>query len=89
MGYICVLALYLPMSVLGFLAFGDGIKDNVLQNLSSTSGLTKCVEALISAHLLFSFIIVINPVSQQLEEWWDVPKGGFLNVLHLCNNSEI
>jgi amino acid permease len=67
--------MYLPVSILGFLAFGDDVKTNVLLNLSSSSGMTKCVAALIASHLLFSFVIVINPVSQQVEEWLNVPKG--------------
>lgn len=74
-GYLCVLALYVPVSTLGYFAFGDGVNSNILKNLSSSSVITKCVEAMIAAHLLFSFIIVINPVSQQLEEWFKVPVG--------------
>ena len=70
-----VLALYLPVSTLGYFAYGDAVKTNILSNLSSTSVVTKCVQALFSSHLLFSYIIVINPVSQQLEEWLKVPKG--------------
>ena len=75
MAYLGVLAMYLPVAILGFLAFGDDVQTNILLNLSSTSGITKCVAALIASHLLFSFIIVINPVSQLLEEWLNVPKG--------------
>ena len=70
-----ILLMYLPVSILGFVAFGDDVQTNVLMNLSSTSGVTKCVAALTASHLLFSFIIVLNPVSQQLEEWLNVPKG--------------
>lgn len=75
MGYSAVLALYLPVSFLGYLAYGEDVKTNILMNLSSTSAVTKCVSAMIALHLLFSFIIVINPVSQQLEEWLNIPKG--------------
>ena len=75
LAYIVVLLMYLPVSILGFVAFGDDVQTNVLMNLSSTSGVTKCVAALIASHLLFSFIIVLNPISQQLEEWLNVPKG--------------
>ena len=78
MAYLAVLAMYLPVSVMGFVAFGDDVQTNVLSNLSSTSGVTKCVAALIALHLLFSFVIVINPVSQQLEEWLNVSKGKLL-----------
>ena len=81
MAYLTVLAMYLPVSILGFLAFGDDVQTNILSNLSSTSGITKSVAALIAAHLLFSFIIVVNPVSQQLEEWLNVPKGWLLIVV--------
>ena len=35
---------------------------------------------LIASHLLFSFVVVVNPVSQQLEEWLNVPKGWLLII---------
>lgn len=82
--YLCVLALYIPVSTLGYFAFGDNIQSNVLKNLGSSSPITKAVEALITAHLLFSFVIVINPVSQQLEEWLSV-SAGRKNTHCLCS----
>ena len=75
LAYIVVLVMYLPISILGFLAFGDDVKANVLMNLSSTSGITKCASALVTSHMLLCFVIVLNPVSQQLEEWLNFPKG--------------
>ena len=74
LAYITVLLMYLPISILGFLAFGDDVKANVLMNLSSTSGITKCASAMVTAHMLLCFVILLNPVSQQLEEWLNVPK---------------
>ena len=88
MAYLGVLAMYLPVSILGFLAFGDNVQTNILHNLSSTSGITKCVAALIASHLLFSFVIVINPVSQLVEEWLNVPKGVLLMSIYHRSVSE-
>ena len=75
LAYIVVVLMYLPVPILGFLAFGDDTKANVITNLSSTSGITKCVASLVTAHVLFGFVMNNNPVSQQLEEWLNVPKG--------------
>lgn len=78
--YLVILAMYLPLSILGFLAFGDDVNVNIIKNLPA-SAISKCVAALISVHLLFSFIIVVNPVSQQVEEWLNVPKGLYQIIL--------
>lgn len=75
MGYFAVLAMYLPVSIVGFLSFQDDVKTNILMNLPSNSLGTKCVTTLVSIHLLFSFVIVLNPISQQLEEWFKLPVG--------------
>ena len=75
LGHIVVVLMYLPVSIVGFIAFGDDAKANIITNLSSTSGLTKCATALVTTHVLLGFIIILNPVSQQLEEWLNVPKG--------------
>ena len=75
LAHIVVVLMYLPISILGFLAFGDDVQTNVIMNLSSTSGITKCVAALVTTHVLLGFVILLNPVSQQLEEWLNVPKG--------------
>ena len=71
--------MYLPVTVLGFVAYGKDITSNILDSvwvLTSTSAvLSDIVLALITLHLLFSFVIVVNPVSQQLEELLSIPQS--------------
>ena len=74
MAYFVIVAMYLPVPILGFLAFGDDTQSNIILNLSSTSGITKCVAALVTSHVLLGFVMNNNPVYQQLEEWLNVPK---------------
>ena len=78
--YIGVISMYLPVSVLGFLAYGKDISPNILDSVGhndhNTSSITlDIVLALITVHLLFSFVIVLNPVSQQFEELLSIPQS--------------
>lgn len=78
--YVGVISMYLPVSVLGFLAYGKDITSNILDSVGhnehSTAAVTlDIVLVLITLHLLFSFIIVVNPVSQQFEELLRIPQG--------------
>ena len=78
--YIGVISMYLPVSVLGFLAYGKDITPNILDSVGhndhNTSSITlDIVLALITVHLLFSFVIVLNPVSQQFEELLSIPQS--------------
>ena len=78
--YIGVVSMYLPVSVLGFLAYGKDIKSNILDSVGHNEHDTAAVTldivlALITVHLLFSFVIVINPVSQQFEELLNIPQS--------------
>ncbi|XP_031567596.1 amino acid transporter AVT1J-like [Actinia tenebrosa] len=85
--YVGVLFMYLPVSILGFLAYGGDIKDNILLSVSHTSShpraiIVDIVLVLITTHLLFSFVIVLNPVSQYFEEFFNIPRRfGFKRCL--------
>lgn len=78
--YVGVVSMYLPVSVLGFVAYGKDITSNILNSVGhnehNTGAITlDIVLALITLHLLFSFVIVINPVSQHFEELLNIPQG--------------
>jgi len=79
-GYVGVISMYLPVSVLGFLAYGKDITSNILDSVVHNGHNTATVTldivlALITLHLLFSFVIALNPVSQQFEELLNIPQG--------------
>ena len=71
--------MYLPVTVLGFVPYGKDITSNILDSvwvLTRTSAvLSDIVLALITLHLLFSFVILVNPVSQQLEQLLSIPQS--------------
>ncbi|CAN7993705.1 unnamed protein product [Ixodes pacificus] len=67
-----VVLLYLLMSLMGFLTFGSDVKANIL--LSIGDGVTSIVvQCLFIVHLLCGFLILINPMCQELEEHIGVP----------------
>ncbi|KAM7299980.1 amino acid transporter AVT1A [Ixodes scapularis] len=69
---IALVLLYLLMSLMGFLTFGSDVKANIL--LSIGDGVTSIVvQCLFIVHLLCAFLIVINPMCQELEEHIGVP----------------
>ena len=78
--YVGVISMYVPVSVLGFLAYGKDITSNILDSVGHNEHKTAAVTldivlALITLHLLFSFVIVLNPVSQQFEELLSIPPS--------------
>lgn len=80
--YIGVVGMYLPVTVLGFVAYGKDITSNILDSVghnehNSSTGMLDSVLVLITLHLLFSFVIVVNPVSQQFEELLSIPQGEY------------
>lgn len=69
-----VLAMYLPTSASAYFIYGDTVKDNILLT-TTDSPITYIVQTLITIHLLFGFVIVINPFCQEVESKFGVPKG--------------
>lgn len=83
--YVGVVSMYLPVSILGFMAYGKDIKSNILESVeheghNTATVLLDIVLVLITLHLLFSFVIVINPVSQSFEEFFNIPQGWYENT---------
>ncbi|KAI8791411.1 amino acid transporter ANTL1-like isoform X2 [Biomphalaria glabrata] len=70
--YMIVLFMYLPVAIIGYYVYGSHTKDNILQSMS-TGPMQYTVEVLITMHIFCSFIIVINPVCQELEELLRIP----------------
>ena len=70
-----VVTMYLPVSITGFVIYGDVTLDNVLRSLPDDSWLRLTAEGLITAHLLCAFVIAINPFSQEFEELFHVPHS--------------
>ena len=82
LGFMGIFALYLPCTILPYLAAGSDIDPNVLRTLENLPGsdrnLVKIAETLMTFHLLFAIVILSNPTSQLLEEKLGIPHSEFL-----------
>lgn len=67
-----ILILYLPVSAAGYYVYGEDVQTNVAMSLSK-SYLVIFANILMAMHLILAFLIVINPVCQELEEIFGVP----------------
>ncbi|GFR87486.1 amino acid transporter, transmembrane family-containing protein [Elysia marginata] len=65
---------YLLISIEGYLVYGSTIQDNLL--LSVAPGpLLSTVQVLITLHLFCTFVMALNPVSQEAEELLNIPPS--------------
>ncbi|KAK7474591.1 hypothetical protein BaRGS_00034175 [Batillaria attramentaria] len=67
-------AMYLSVAITGYYVYGQNVKENVLQTVSAGTPLL-IVELLITGHLVCSYIIVINPVCQEVEDIIGISKN--------------
>ncbi|KAI8430484.1 hypothetical protein MSG28_000744 [Choristoneura fumiferana] len=68
-----ILLLYLPIAIGGYAVYGEPVSPNIVTSLSATP-LTLVANVLMAIHLVFAFIIIINPVCQEVEELYEVPR---------------
>ncbi|XP_022832825.1 amino acid transporter AVT1D-like [Spodoptera litura] len=72
-GFLAVLILYLLIAIGGYAVFGERVLPNVALSMAATP-LTLAANVLMAIHLLAAFIIIINPVCQEVEELYNVPR---------------
>ena len=77
---VVVLLMYLPTATSGFFVYGSRLNPNILKNMSA-GPITYTVEILLTLHLIFAFLILINPVCQELEAKVGVPKCKTVNYM--------
>lgn len=63
----------MPCSIATYVVYGVKIEPNILNTMPSGVS-TTIVSVLMTAHLLFGIIIVINPVCQELEHAVNIPE---------------
>ncbi|KAL4237137.1 hypothetical protein ACF0H5_005517 [Mactra antiquata] len=73
-GYIIVLLMYTPSSAVAYFVYGSKVEPNILQTLP-TGPTSTIVSLLITSHLLFGAVIVINPFLQELDHVFKVPPN--------------
>lgn len=83
-----ILILYLPIALSAYFIYGVKLTDNVIEVLSP-SVFTELAKIFMAAHLILAFLIIINPVSQDLEEIFNVPASklplGLSNFIKIKN----
>lgn len=70
--FLVILTLYLPVTVGGYLVYGEDVDPNLTFSLSKTWIVT-VANISMAIHLILAFLIVINPVCQELEEIFNIP----------------
>ena len=68
-----ILILYFPVSAGGYFVYGEDVTINIAMALTRTS-LVTIANILMAIHLVLAFLIVINPVCQELEEHFQLPQ---------------
>jgi solute carrier family 32 (vesicular inhibitory amino acid transporter) len=68
------MALYLPVAVGGMLIYGESVAPNIALTLGE-SWLVDVANLFMACHLILAFLIVTNPVSQELEHILNLPHG--------------
>ncbi|CAA22315.1 Amino acid transporter transmembrane domain-containing protein [Caenorhabditis elegans] len=71
--YILITLVYLAVSITGLIAYGDSMIDTVIPSIQLT-WVAQTINILITAHILPTIIIVLSPLSQQVEEWIKIPN---------------
>ncbi|KAK9739118.1 Transmembrane amino acid transporter protein [Popillia japonica] len=67
-----ILLLYLPIAITGFFVYGEDVLPNVAMSITHST-LVIFANMSMAIHLIFAFLIVINPVCQELEEIFRIP----------------
>uniref|UniRef100_A0A914EAX9 Amino acid transporter transmembrane domain-containing protein n=1 Tax=Acrobeloides nanus TaxID=290746 RepID=A0A914EAX9_9BILA len=71
--YTILTFMYLPASILGSLTYGDSLRDSVINSLQ-TQWIQSAVNIFITLHVIFTLIIMFNPMNQEVEEMLGVPQ---------------
>ncbi|CAI5437806.1 unnamed protein product [Caenorhabditis angaria] len=79
--YILITIVYLAVGITGLISYGDSMIDTVIQSIQ-IQWVGQVVNILITAHILPTIIIVLSPMSQQVEEWIKIPNEfGFRRII--------
>ena len=72
--FLGLIILYLPTAGLGYGAFGNDVKNNILDSVTQDN-LATAIQICFFIHCLIVVTIIINPVYLDIEEQLNIPKG--------------
>ena len=64
----------MPVATAGFIVYGTNVDGNILQSIPD-GALKVAAEVLITCHVMFAFVIILNPFSQDMEELFNIPRS--------------
>ncbi|RCN45215.1 transmembrane amino acid transporter protein [Ancylostoma caninum] len=67
LSYIVLFLLYSPVAIGGYAVYGTSLSDSIVSSIQTPS-LRLLISVLITLHVLFSILIIINPLHQAVEE---------------------
>jgi vesicular inhibitory amino acid transporter len=72
--YSVIFLYYLPVSILGYIVYGHLLDGETILPLLPHGWVHDTVVSLITIHVLFGFIIFINPLNQEIEHAFKIPN---------------
>jgi vesicular inhibitory amino acid transporter len=66
----------------GYFVYGEAVDSNIVLSVKNTT-FVMAANMLLAVHLILAFLIIINPVCQELEEIFQVPLRKYEQLLHL------
>ncbi|CAD5220292.1 unnamed protein product [Bursaphelenchus okinawaensis] len=64
--------MYTPVSLVGYITYGDSMKHSVISSLQ-IDWIQQTVNVLITIHCILTLTIVMNPLNQEIEDFFKVP----------------
>ena len=84
-GYTGIGLLYIPTAVGGFVTIGIDLQDSILKTLTHyddthnlNHGIVAAAKLLFASHFLCGFVLMINPLVQQVESFYKIPYGEYI-----------
>ena len=74
--------MYVPTTAISYVRYGDQLADNILQTLPSGAA-NVAVSLLMTTHLVSGVVIVLNPVTQEMEHVLAIPDRSYNYVTPL------
>lgn len=66
--------MYLPVMILANVVYDINVQESVINNIQ-TKWIQQTVNVLILLHCALAVPLVMNPISQMMEQWADAPAG--------------
>lgn len=74
LAFAILILIYMPVAVVCYNRFGDATKSNIIRNLAP-GALTTAIRALMTGHVLCAYLILMNPVNLNIENYFALPDS--------------